>query len=128
MHVKPSRRLHRLVSRELLSRIETITPSTISQIYRLLSMSFAVGVDLSKSNVDRLKRKFRLDEKTDARFFKLVQSHRKRNLKLLSALAIRKQLIRSGHHNITSGLNALNPPPFLRDIISLDWFDPDLTP
>ena len=36
MYVKPSRRLQRSISRELLTAIETISDSTVTQIYRYL--------------------------------------------------------------------------------------------
>lgn len=90
--------------------------------YRLLSISFAVGIDLNKSNIDRLKRKFRLNEESDVRLFQLIKDHKQKNLKLQSALAIRKQLIKSGHNNIVSALNAAQFPPFLHEIVSLDWW------
>lgn len=87
-----------------------------------MSLSFAVGTDLSKSNIDRLKRKFRLDEQTDVRFFKLVALHRQKNLRLIAALAMRRQLMKGGHHNITSALTAAKLPPFVAEMVSLDWW------
>jgi len=122
MYVKPTRRLQRSISRELLSAIETITDTTVAQIYRLLSLSFAVGIDLNKSNIDRLKRKFRLSEDTDQKLFKLIKDHKQKSLQLQSALAIRKHLIKSGHNNIVSALQVAKFPPFVHEMVNLDWW------
>lgn len=88
--------------------------------FSLLQLSFAVGVDLSNSNVERLKRKFRLDANQDSVIFDLIKTANQKSLQLLSIQAVRKQLIESGHENIVVALKRSNFPQFFNRLLLLE--------
>ncbi|XP_067948488.1 receptor-interacting serine/threonine-protein kinase 4-like [Watersipora subatra] len=120
MYSRPSRRLQRTLNRDALQRMDNITPSDIAEIFRLMSIAFAVGIDLSKCNVERLKRKFRLDEKSDVTLYELVAKHQHIDLRLLAARSVRKQLIKAGNNNVTAAVHNSNLPSFVKELVRLE--------
>jgi len=94
--------------------------SSLLVIYRLISISLANGTDLSHSNIERLKRKFRLNDRQDGHLIDLINRLRQRSLKLQSVLRLRRALSDAGHSNIGCVVKQMQLPAYLHELILLE--------